>query len=230
MLFSVLPNSYPSLESLYSSMPSEVQERCIRKVFPANTIVMKKGDEVKQVYIICSGSMRILNEFENGRLYAMSYVGCMTFLGDLELLSGETAIACTVETVTECEVMQIPIDCFLRWFRSDHIFSIFVAQMLAKKLYPRANEYGENFFYSALYGVIKFLIKSSQDDLKNETKVIIKKKRQEIADFLGISLRSVNRAISKLKAENLITVKAGKINVNKSQISNLMKLIQNFTK
>ncbi|MBQ2136546.1 MAG: winged helix-turn-helix domain-containing protein, partial [Selenomonas sp.] len=97
----------------------------------------------------------------------------------------------------------------------DNDFALAVAQLLAAKMYPTSNEAGRVKFLPSLNRLQTYLLKRLGDidtDL-----FILHTSRQQIADDIGTSVKTVNRGVVKLKDEGLITLLHGKITMNKTQ-------------
>ncbi|QEK11256.1 Crp/Fnr family transcriptional regulator [Crassaminicella thermophila] len=216
------------LAKLLKNMPKDIKNRSVVKHFPSNTIMLKKDSEVKYVYIIYSGTLRVINEFANGNIYGFAYIDSTDFVGALEILAEESKTACTVEAVTDCVALRISKEDFLEWFEKDIFFSTNIAKLLAKKLYPTIYRNGAVFMNSSIHSFIAFLIRFVQKDIQEGKTALINKKRQYIADELGISLRTVHRIIKKLKEDNLLTIIKGKIYVNKNQYERLIEIVDDF--
>ncbi|MCT4619175.1 MAG: Crp/Fnr family transcriptional regulator [Marinisporobacter sp.] len=218
----------PYLENLLKNMPENIKAKALIKNFPAQTIMLKKDSEIKYVYILCSGTLRVINEFSNGTIYGFAHINSTDFIGALEILAEETKIACTVEAITDCVALRISKKDFLDWFENDIFFSTTIAKSLANKLYPTIYRNGAVFMNSATHSLISFLIKFVEENMENKNTLLIRKKRQYIADELGISLRTVHRIVKKLKEDDFISIIKGKIYVNKEQYDRLLELLDDF--
>jgi CRP/FNR family cyclic AMP-dependent transcriptional regulator len=226
MLIENFINNKPYLANLFMGMPADIRIRCVVESFKARTVMVKKDEEPKYVYIIYSGTLKIFNEFQNGRILETAIVNDMDFVGLIEILASKQKIAATVETVTECVTVKISKKDFLRWIEKDHYLSIIIAKKMAKDFYSIAYSNGELLLNSTMYTLISFIIQWAKEQIGQGKEVFINKKRQQIADELGISLRTVQRNIKKLKQEELITVKNAKVYVNKKQYNLLINKLQ----
>ena len=65
---------------------------------------------------------------------------------------------------------------------------------------------------------------SSDTDIVNVS-IYLKKSRKNISEELGISVRSVNRAVHDLKVENMISIEKGKIHITRTQYSTIRNSI-----
>ncbi|MCX7710176.1 MAG: Crp/Fnr family transcriptional regulator [Clostridia bacterium] len=212
-----LINEQPKLKEILSGMPWEISSRCVLKKFRAGSAIIKKDDTVKYVYLLVKGELRVINEFENGNIYIFGRNLPMSFNGELEALSGEKQYAITLEAVTDCVAICISIDDFNKWMEMDHSALLIVSKELAKKMYPTSSENGNILFRPGLVKVQSYLVKYSNDKIKEGETFQISRNRQQIADEIGISVKTVNRCIKKLKDEGLLSIKKGKVYISKNQ-------------
>lgn len=215
----------PALQRLLSGMPADIKSKCVVKRFPAGSTVMKKEDVLEYVYLILKGELKVVNEFENGNIYAFASILPLSFVGELEVLSEELEYAVTIEAITECITIQIRSGDFEKWIQCDPAALLTVARGLAKKMYPTSYENGNVLFQPGIRKVQSYIAKYCNQRLKNEGALLVEKNRQQIADEVGISVKSVNRSVKKLKEEGFITVRKGKIYVSKNQYSRLLDAI-----
>ena len=131
------------------------------------------------------------------------------------MLAGQKSYAASNEAVSTCEVIAMSAETFLQWMRSDNEFALAVAQLLAAKMYPTSNEAGRVKFLPSLERLHAYLIKrlgTIQTDL-----FILHTSRQQIADDIGTSVKTVNRGVAKLREAGLISLNRGKITINEEQ-------------
>lgn len=223
-----LINSDKIFMEFISNIPGDIRGRITVRRFLPKAVVARKGEKIKYISVIYSGKMHVINEFDSGQIYTFADIGFMDIVGDIEILAEKFTAACTVEAITDCIVLEMSCEDFIKAFEISHNFSKQVARMIAKKMYSSSFNNGEAIFYSVKHNVASFIIKYAQKRIMEENIVVINLLRQEIADTLGISTRSVNRAVKAMKDENLISTKKGKININKNQYSELINSLENL--
>jgi CRP/FNR family cyclic AMP-dependent transcriptional regulator len=104
---------------------------------------------------------------------------------------------------------------FLQWMQIDNDFALAVARQLAAKMYPTSNEAGRIKFLPSLHRLHSYLLKRLGDI---ETDLfILHASRQQIADDIGTSVKTVNRGVIKLKEAGFISLLHGKITLDKKQ-------------
>ncbi len=209
------------LEYLIEHMPEDIKRQTTHKVFLPGESLMRKGERATHVYLLTRGSTRVSNEFASGQRYTFASLDTPDLIGDLEVLSGQGAYAASNEAVTTCEVIAMSAETFLQWMRMDSEFALTVAQMLAAKMYPTSNEAGRVKFLPSLERLHSYLIKRL-GTIEADT-FILHTSRQQIADDIGTSVKTVNRGVTKLKEAGLIGLLHGKISINKEQQKALHK-------
>jgi len=216
------------LTGLLNNMPIDIKSRSVMTKISENDILLKKDEEIKYVYILCSGTLRAINEFSNGNIYDFANINPPDFIGSLEVLAEESKIACTVEAITDSVAIRVSKDDFIEWVQRDVYFSSTLAKTLAKKFYPTIYRNGAVFMNSAMHSLVGFIIQSVDDEIKQGKIGVIRKKRQHIADELGISLRTVYRVIKELKEDKLVNIIKGKIHVTRNQYEKLIEVVEDF--
>jgi len=225
MNFDDLLKSEPQLEKILLGMPPEIRLRCYVKKILAGATLLRKGEKVKYVYLLIKGEAKVINEFENGRLYIYARILSTSFIGELEILAGEMEHAGTVEAITDCRVLAIAAEDFTKWIECDQKILMVVCKGLAEKMYPTSNENGTVMFLSSRSKVQSYIVKNYRERQKMVEPFLLDKTRQQIADEIGISIKTVNRCVEKLKAEGLVFIKRGKIYINKEQYTKLRSTI-----
>ena len=76
----------------------------------------------------------------------------------------------------------------------------------------------------------KFLVKYYKNKAGVQNVLQINKTRQQMSDEIGVSIKTVNRSIKKLKEENLISLTKGKIYINQSQYLKLFSMLKELEK
>ena len=212
-----------TLEEMFTHMPEDIARHTTRKVFLPGTAIVSKGGRADRIYLLTKGTMRVSNEFVTGQRFTFGKLDVADLIGDLEILAGQERFAATCEAATTCEVIAMSAETFLHWMKLDSDFAIAVAQQLAAKMYPTSNENGRIKFQPSLERLHSYLLKRLGDidtDL-----FILHTSRQQIADDIGTSVKTVNRGVTKLKEAGLIGLLHGKITLNRDQQEKLRRLL-----
>ncbi|MGK5508354.1 Crp/Fnr family transcriptional regulator [Brevibacillus formosus] len=117
---------------------------------------------------------------------------------------------------------------FLTCFEDSHAFAKELARTIANKIHHRSSKIGENIFYPVLYNMTTLLIQLAQEYKVDNKAGIIPLKRQHLAERLGISIRSVNRAIKRLRENHYLSIAKGKIVIEPEQLLRLKQAVNQF--
>jgi CRP/FNR family cyclic AMP-dependent transcriptional regulator len=212
------------LQDLLRDMPEEIMEQCRIKHIPPNVNILHKAETMKHVYILCEGECDVLAEFKEGYLYVFGKAKGFQLIGEQEVLAGETESAATVRTKTACRFLRVTTEDFWEWIQHDPHAAIILLKVLARRLHAASSRAGERIYFPSIYLLKKFLLKEyAEADQEN---LRINQTRQQIADSLGISLRSVQRGVDDLKQNKLIRVAKGKIEIDRAEYQQVLDTME----
>ena len=203
------------LDYMLAHMPEVIKRQTTHRFFLPGESVVRKGERADHVFLILKGSTRVSNEFASGQRFTFGSLEVPDLVGDLEVLAGQPFFSASNEAVTTCDVLAMSAATFLQWMRADNDFALAVAQLLAAKMYPTSNEAGRVKFLPSLERLHGYLVKRL-GDIQTDM-FILHTSRQQIADDIGTSVKTVNRGVTKLKDAGLISLHHGKITINPEQ-------------
>lgn len=213
------------LKRLVAQMPPVVRNRCRMTRLGAGKILFYKGDELSHVHILCSGKIKIMNIFRNGGIFTVDPCKTGYFIGEQAVLAEQERAAVTVAAAEDCVLIRLRREDFLRWVDHDHALCRFLLKKLAARLYPLSQDHGMRSYNDSGYLLKRFLIKLFEKIGSPQT-AHIDMTRLQIAEEIGISLRSVERRINELKGEELITVNSRKLYLDRSQYERLIEALE----
>lgn len=214
---------YPAVKDIISDIPEDIKISV--KNFKAKTIVVKEYDKVDKVLILCSGSMIVFNEFESGDIMTISELEPSGFIGEIETLAGLDEYVCTVSAISDCTMISmLPAD-FIRWFNESDSLAREIAKRISIRNCTQAREIGSLKYYNANYQIGAYLMQLAGPYIAKGKNAEIKITRAELAHRRGISERTVNRVISKLKGLNMISVQYGMILISNEQYKRLVQWV-----
>lgn len=218
MTFEELLTVSPLLAELTENMPEHIKTNFALKRFEPHSIIHQKDAEITSFGIVCKGQHRVINEFENGNIFMIEKNKAPSFIGEVTLLAGYTSSSVTIETITECLVMFISLEDFDAWVAADNRFLRYITKDIARKLYSASYSRGERQYYSVRYLVLKHLMAQTRDRLaQGAAQVVIKQTRQQIAEEMGLTAKTLNRTVKELKDRGMLGIQKGKVTVTASQ-------------
>lgn len=218
MTFEELLEVAPALAEYTKNMPEAIKQNFTLRTYPPHSIIHQKDSVLQSFGIVCRGEHRIINEFENGNIFMVEKNQAISFVGEVTLLAGHTTTSVTIETLTECLVMFISLADFELWVGQDNHFLRLLSQTVARKLYRNSYSSGERQFHSTQYVLMKYLMQAAiRQGLGKKERVVLRHTRQAIAEEMGMTVKTLNRTIARLKEEDLIDTEKGKVTLTKTQ-------------
>ena len=132
----------------------------------------------------------------------------------------------TLQTSTECIILEIPKWDFIEWITSDQELTLEVLHFVSKSMYEQSLKTGEGLAYPAICILITYLMNVFENEDKDIA--ILEKTREEIGSILGFSIRTINRNLKILKEENLISVNRKSISITREQFNRLSHKLESI--
>lgn len=200
-------------------IPNIIKDKYKIRIFEKSKIITLKGNNIEKIYISLVGKMQVKNEFENGFIYNFAEVESIAYIGVMEIMADEKKYSSTLQTSTECTMIEMKVDDFVSWIKQDQNLALDVLKFVSSSMYKQSLNNGEVLAYPAIYSLINYLIDTYENE--NEETVYIKKSREEIGSILGFSIRTINRNLKILKEENLVCVDRKYISISSEQFEKL---------
>ncbi|MGG4608009.1 Crp/Fnr family transcriptional regulator [Providencia sp. Me31A] len=171
----------------------------------ASEYLTLQNSKASYLYFLVDGRLQIERYELNGNKVIFSFENTFSVIGDLELFNDpdkENLIHSTIQALSDCYLLALPLSSIQQNELNSPIFLQFICQQLSKKLY-HASQLHSNSSYDVEYKLRRYLAFTYNQygsDFKLEN-------RESIAAMLGVSVRQLNRTLSKLAQENLIRYK-----------------------
>lgn len=175
------------LERLYAEN-KDYREISIRK-FKKGEMLLYKDEQAEHIYIVRKGGVKCYITEENGKDYMLDLLGEGSFIGDIELLY-EIPNVGSIEAFSYVEVFQLTNAFFMRLIETDVQFTRLLLKEMARRISNTSTRASYQQLYPLKYSVIRLVLEFDQMDL-HLSKV-------DLASFLGISIRSLNRVLKEL--------------------------------
>jgi CRP-like cAMP-binding protein len=137
-------------------------------------------------YIIKSGITKCYLTDENGNDFIQEFFSEGELFGEVEILNN-TKSFCTIEAISEVIVYKISTTNFKYLLENDKKFNNLILKSFAKKIQYKALRHSHNQLHS-----IKSNLFRLQESTLDFMRIISK---NDIASYLGISIRSLNRIL-----------------------------------
>jgi CRP-like cAMP-binding protein len=158
--------------------------------YKTKEVILKQDKKYSSLYIIKSGIAKCYLSDENGKDFIQEFLGEGMEFGELEVFSGALSF-CSIEAISSVDVYKMSHQHYNELLENDPIFNRLVLKALAKKIGYKAPRHSFQQSYSIEKNILK--LKKSYPEYYD----IIPK--NDIANYLGITIRSLNRTLNSLK-------------------------------
>ena len=202
MTLEELINEVPGLATYFEHIPEDIKNNYIIRVYPPGTIIHQKDFKLEKFGIIAKGEHRVINEFQNGNVFMIEKNEPIDFVGEVTILAGMEKTSVTIEALTETTVIYFSRKDFEHWIEEDIHFLRLVSHKVAYKLYRSSYNRGARLFYPPNFILLDYVLKqAAQLGIGKKKEITIPKTRQEMYEECGITVKTLNRTISKLKED-----------------------------
>ena len=158
--------------------------------YSAKDIILKQDKKYQSLFIIKNGITKCYLSDENGKEFIQEFLGKGMEFGELEVFSGNLSF-CSIEAISNVDVYKITHNHYNELLENDPIFNRLVIKSMATKIGYKAPRHS----YQQSYSIEENILKLKK--LYPDYDTIFSK--NDIANYLGITLRSLNRTLNGLK-------------------------------
>lgn len=167
----------------------------IEQTYQPKEQIIKAGKKCSAVYIIKRGLAKSYLTEDNGKDFIHEFFGEGELFGEVEFFTNNPSF-CYIEAITEFTVYKLDYQHFQDRLETDKQFNQLVFKALANKISYKAHRHA----YNQSHTIEENLLRLSKL-IPNLTETIAK---PDLASYLGITLRSLNRTLSDLKKKSLV--------------------------
>lgn len=179
------------IERFYAA--NKENEQITLKVFSAGFRFIEQGEKIRNIYIVKEGITKCFISEENGKDFIIEFLGKGEVVGELEAIKKIDCL-CNVEAISEVTAYAIPDHFFLKLTEENTEFNRILLQELSTRIIQTSSRASFQQLYTLEYGLMKLL------KLQTEENITVSK--EDMAAYLGISVRSFNRILKQLRAKN----------------------------
>lgn len=175
------------LEELYDKQKGK---EIMLKSFSKGQKLLVQDQSITNVMLIKEGISKCYFEEENGKEYIVEFLGRGEILGEVELIKDSPCL-CGIEALTEITVYAISRTYFKDLIKSNLILNNLLLNSFADRIINTSSRAS----YQQLYTIEHTLLQL----LKMQEKQEIQISKDDMAAYLGITVRSLNRILKDLK-------------------------------
>ena len=190
--------TYPLFED---KLVEEIEEQGEFRTFPANEILMRKGQFIRSTMLVLNGLIKIYREDDDGNEFLMYYLkpgeACAL---SLVCAAKHEASPIMAKTVVETEVMMVPVDTMNEWmskFKSWYQFVIETYRARFDELLITL----DNVAFRSMDERLEFYLKRAKEAQQT---TLLNISHQEIAQELNTSREVISRLLKKMEQKGLV--------------------------
>lgn len=181
---------------------SNVKEFMELHFFKKGEHICEKGERLNYFYFFVEGRAKVYISTPNGKSLLIRFCSPLQIIGDIEMIS-DVVIDCSIQAITNCLCIAIPINVFKNILCKDIIFLNFVCKELSYKLSSASAATSINVLYPLENRLASYLLALYPNDMSPKDD-IIKDNFTQIAELLGSDYRHFLRVVDKLCSKNII--------------------------
>lgn len=167
-----------------------------------------QNDTPTHVYFIRQGMAKCFITEENGQDFLLEFFGEGEIIGELELLT-QKGYLCNIEALTDILLYKIANPVFMSILEEDLAFNKLILVELANRVSRTARRASYQQVFPLEYAVLKIIY------VFTENQQPIAKK--DIADYLAVSIRSLNRVLKQLREKGILGAEEQELAVESRQ-------------
>jgi len=194
--------TFPLFQGLSDDMLAAVARAAVMRRIPRGQTVVHAGDRTDFVYLVLTGSLKVVVSDEDGREVILSILGQGELFGEMGMF-GEQPRSASVVAVVPADLVMMPKNDFRNILEGNFEVCWRIMCNLADRL-RNADRKIESLALMDVYGRVARLLIEISDDVNGEAVVVRKITKQDIAKMIGASREMVSRVMKDLTAQGLI--------------------------
>lgn len=165
------------------------KEDIIVRSFDEGELLISQNQEVNKVILLREGIVKCSLTEKNGKEYILEFSGSGEIIGELESIR-EVKALCTIEALTAVQVYSISVPYFRKLLQEDIVFNRFLLDVFAERIFNTSSRASYQQLYTVEESLSRLLKLQSEQDIKIS--------KENMAAYLGVSVRSLNRSLKSL--------------------------------
>lgn len=193
---------------------------------PQKHYITREEEIIKKVYYVISGSYCVMKFSKKGKINIHDRRSAPQFIGI------DRAVNRTIESFSnslaleKCIVLEISQNYFVDCLKENGELAVMVIKNLTAKLAKMTIRSDCRMFKDSREQLLFYIYQYWNENNAGKASCKIMEKNGQIADDIGISERTLYRAMNDLKEKNYISVKKGYITVAEEQIQRIKECLQ----
>lgn len=175
------------IEKLYTAQ--QRKEDIILRTFSAGERLLEQDCRSEKVFIIREGLVKCYHTEKNDKRYLFEFLGRGEIVGEIEAIKKQNCL-CTIEAISPVTAYSISIPFFLSFIDQYPEITKLLLFELADRISNTSRRASYQQLYTVEYGLSKLLQRQEMEQIRLS--------KEDMAAYLGISVRSLNRTLKQL--------------------------------
>ncbi len=215
------------LANLFRYIPEAIAKEMIYTKVKKNESLLVAGKPSKTVYIILQGHVIGMDYKKMGQVYSFMDFTKMYIVGDFEIFTDCSDYCVSIYTTQECKLLKISSSSYLYWIQHDeNALYLRLKNILQTITFERKID-REYLFMTCQERLENFLLMFYETNQNTSLKTVkVNISQGELADKIGVNIRSLQRSIKSLEEKELISNEHGKISISYEQYLKLEQCLK----
>jgi CRP-like cAMP-binding protein len=182
--------------------------RAFVRRFAPGQVLFTEGEPSDHLYVVRSGRVRILVQSVHGEDMTLSVLGPGDTIGELSMIDGQPRSA-SAEALSATELVTLPADDVRAALHADPVLLLAVAAELASTVRRLTSGTADLVFLDLPRRLAKLLVTEAREEPAGRLRVDLGMSQSGLADRLGVTRQSLNRALAGLLRRGWITAEDG---------------------
>lgn len=200
----------------FKTAPDSLADHFKAEFLPANTVFIREDSPAKYIYLIADGIVKATDYRVLGIEFDFILFDKVYAMGGMEVLMNMPNYRTTLTTSTECIMIRLPRAPYEKWLLNDLVALKSESHLACEYLLEQARLSRAYLFLEGADRLAMLLVckyeKYAKDGFYES-----RGKRQNLANEVGMSMKSITRSLKRLIDEGLVTPHKYSISVNHDQ-------------
>lgn len=192
----------------------------------AGEILLNMQDPATRVYLLVKGEVNGISAQSSGVIYRFAHFSAPFLLGEFEAFSGAEIYRSTLVCASDCVFLWMPRESYLSWMKQDPKTLFWRTCEITASLSEQARNERERLFCSGKQKLAIYLAACCQKERCGPQGYLLRQTIQNMADGIGSSTKTVQRALSQLIGEGAVQREGHQLRVSRSQYDRLLLLAE----
>lgn len=178
------------LEKLYENQ--DHKENIVLKSFEKGEKILTQNEISTKIMLVKSGITKCYFVEENDKEYIVEFLGKGEIVGEIEVIKNVPCL-CSIEAITEVTVYSMTIPYFQSLIKNDLTLNNLLLDVFADRIFNTSSRASYQQLHTTEHTLSQLLEVKSKE---------MKISKEDMAAYLGITVRSLNRAFKELKEKD----------------------------